>query len=130
MAKPLLPDKLWELIRPLIPPHPPQPQGGRPWLDDRKALTGIIFVLKTGIPWEALPQEMGCGCGMTCWNYLCAWQIAGVWERLHQVLLAELQAADQIDWSRAAVDSSSVRALGGGEETGPNPTDRSRPGSK
>src|SRR5215472_14454173 len=73
MAKPLLPDELWELIRPLIPPHPPQPKGGRPWLDDRKALTGIIFVLKTGLPWEDLPQEMGCGCGMTCWNRLRDW---------------------------------------------------------
>jgi transposase len=78
MAKPLLPDELWELIRPLIPPHPPQPKGGRPWLDDRKALTGIIFVLKTGIPWEDLPHEMGCGCGMTCWNRLRDWQAAGI----------------------------------------------------
>src|SRR5262249_51330048 len=89
-----------------------------------------IFVLKTGIPWEELPQEMGCGCGMTCWNYLHAWQRAGVWERLHAVLLAELQAADEIDWSRAAVDSTQARALGGGEKTGKNPTDRSKPGTK
>src|SRR6476646_8833429 len=130
MAKPLLPDDLWKLIEPLIPPHPPQPKGGRPVLDDRKVLTGINFILKTGLPWEELPQEMGCGCGMTCLNYLKAWQEAGVWERLHQVLLAELQAAGKIDWSRAAADSSSVRALGGGEETGPNPTDRGKPGSK
>ena len=70
MAKPLLPDELWVLIQPLIPPHPPQPKGGRPFLDDRKVLTGIIFILKTGLPWEDLPQEMGCGCGMTCWNRL------------------------------------------------------------
>ena len=70
MAKPLLPDELWVLIQPLIPPHPPQPEGGRPFLDDRKVLTGIIFILKTGLPWEDLPQEMGCGCGMTCWNRL------------------------------------------------------------
>ncbi|MBY0526492.1 MAG: IS5 family transposase [Gemmataceae bacterium] len=132
MAQPLVSDELWQRIEPLLPPLKPRRDRnpGRKPLDRRKVLTGIIFVLKTGIPWEALPQEMGCGCGMTCWNYLCAWQIAGVWERLHQVLLAELQAADKIDWSRAAADSSSVRALGGGEETGPNPTDRSRPGSK
>src|ERR1700682_2434359 len=130
MAKPLLPDELWALIQPLIPPHPPQPKGGRPFLDDRQALTGIIFVLKTGIPWEELPQEMGCGCGMTCWNYLQAWQRAGVWQRLHEVLLAELQEAARIVWSRAAVDSTHARALGGGEKTRKNPTDRSKPGTK
>src|SRR5580765_6732355 len=129
MAKPLLPDELWELIEPLLPPHPPQPKGGRPFLDDRKVLTGIIFVLKTGIPWEDLPQEMGCGCGMTCWNYLQAWQRAGVWQRLHEILLAELQEADRIDWSRAAVDSTHARALGGGEKTGKNPTDRRKLGT-
>ena len=70
-------------------------------LDYRKVLTGTIFVLKTGIPWEQLPQEMGCGCGMTCLNYLNAWQRAGVWEKLHQILLAELEQADKLDWSRA-----------------------------
>lgn len=117
MAKPLLPDKLWELIQPLIPPHPPQPKGGRPWLDDHKALTGIIFVLKTGIPWEDLPQEMGCGCGMTCWNRLRDWQAAGIWDQIHQVLLAHLRHADKIDFHRFVVDSTHVRAVGGGEET-------------
>ena len=70
MAKPLLPEKPWDLIQPLIPPHPPGPKGGRPPLDDRKVLTGIIFILKTGLPWEDLPQEMGCACGMTGWNRL------------------------------------------------------------
>src|SRR3989442_9314419 len=117
MAKPWLRDELWALIQPLIPPHPPQPQGGRPFLDDRKVLIGIIFILKTGIPWEELPQEMGCGCGMTCWNYLFAWQQAGVWERLHKVLLEEIQEADRIDWSRAAVDSTHSPALVGGQKT-------------
>jgi transposase len=99
-------------------------------LDRRKVLTGIIFVLKTGIPWEDLPQEMGCGSGMSCLNYLKAWQEAGVWVSLHQVLLQELEDADQIDWRRGAVDASLARALGGGEDTGPNPTDRGKLGSK
>jgi transposase len=130
MAKPLLPDELWERIEPLLPPHPPHPKGGRPFLDDRKVLTGIIFILKTGIPWEDLPQEMGCGCGMTCWNRLRDWQAAGVWDRIHQVLLAHLRGADKIDFSRFIVDTGHVRAVGGGEETGPSPVDRSRPGSK
>lgn len=76
-------------------------------------LTGIPFVLKTGIPWEDLPQEMGCGSEMTCWRRLRDWNEAGVWNRLHQVLLDELDESGQIDWSRAAVDSSHVRAKGG-----------------
>jgi transposase len=131
MAKPLVSDELWARVEPLIPKHaPPSENGGRPPLEDRAALTGILFVLKTGIPWEDLPQEMNCGCGMTCWRRLRDWQRAGVWVRLHEALLAELNAAGKIDWTRAAVDSSSVRAVGGGEETGPNPTDRRKPGSK
>jgi transposase len=130
MAEPLVSDELWKVVEPLLPKHEPSPKGGRPPIDDRKTLTGIIFVLKSGIPWEMLPQEMGCGCGMTCWRRLGDWQAAGVWERLHQVLLNQLRAADQIDWTRATVDSSSVRAVGGGEKTGPNPTDRRKPGSK
>src|SRR6266853_6223926 len=89
MAKPLVSDALWERIEPLLPP--PKPRRfrfpGRKPLDRRKVLTGIIFVLKTGIPWEDLPQEMGCGSGMACLNYLKAWQDAGVWEKLHRVLL-------------------------------------------
>lgn len=131
MSKPLVSDALWERIEPLIPKHhSPTKKGGRPPVDDRAALTGILFVLKTGIPWEALPQEMGCGSGMTCWRRLRDWQEAGVWDRLHELILAELNAADKIDWSRAAVDSGTIRAVGAGQKTGPNPTDRSKPGSK
>ena len=110
MAKPLLPDELWEVIEPLLPPERPKPKGGRPPVPDRKALTGILFVLKTGIQWEDLPQEMGCGCGMTCWRRLRDWHKAGVWDQLHAVLLDRLAEADQIDWSRASLDSASVPA--------------------
>ena len=132
MAKPLLPDDLWELLAPLLPPPKPRRYRypGRKPIDHRQALTGILFILKTGIPWEDLPQEMGCGCGMTCWRRLQEWQHAGVWEDLHQLLLAKLRGAGQIDWSRAAVDSSFARAFGGVAESGPNPTDRGRPGVK
>lgn len=132
MAAPLVSDALWERIAPLLPPPKPRRarHPGRKPADPRRVLTGIIFVLKTGIPWEDLPREMGCGCGMTCWNYLRAWQEAGVWRRLHELLLAELQEADRIDWSRAAVDSTKARALGGGDDTGPNSTDRGKLGTK
>lgn len=131
MAAPLVSDELWARIEPLLPAHhSPGPTGGRPPIDDRAALTGILFVLKTGILSEMLPQEMHCGCGMTCWRRLRDWQAAGVWDKLQAVMLSELRGADKIDWSRAAVDSSSIRAVGGGEATGPNPTDRARPGTK
>lgn len=132
MTKPLVSDALWERIEPLLPPAKPRRfrfPGRRP-LDYRKILTGIIFVLKTGIDWEELPAELGWGCGKTCKNILKAWHTAGIWERLHHLLLAELQEADRIDWSRAAADSTKARALGGGDDTGPNPTDRSKLGTK
>lgn len=114
MAKPLLTDQLWQIIEPLLPPVKKHPKGGRPTVSNRDALTGILFVLKTGIPWEYLPQEMGCGSGMTCWRRLRDWQKAGVWNKIHRILLNELRRADRIDFSRALVDSGSVRAVFGG----------------
>jgi transposase len=118
MARPLVSDELWELIEPLIPKAKRRYRyPGRKRLDDRKVLTGM-FVLQTGIPWEYLPQEMGYGSGMTCWRRLREWQEAGVWQRLHELLLAKLHEADRIDWSRAAIDSSHVRAFGGARRPG------------
>jgi transposase len=113
MATPLVPDDLWAIVEPLLPPEPPKPKGGRPRVPDRAALTGIIFVLKSGIPWEMLPPELGCGSGMTCWRRLRDWQAAGVWERLHQTLLDRLGETGQIDWSRASLDSASIPAKRG-----------------
>ncbi|MDQ0988697.1 transposase [Streptomyces sp. V2I9] len=77
-------------------------------------LCGILFVLHTGIQWEYLPKELGFGSGMTCWRRLRDWNEAGVWQQLHEVLLAELNAAARLDRSRAVVDSSHVRAIKGG----------------
>jgi transposase len=119
MAKPIIDDELWKLIEPLLPDRKPPRRAdrpGRPAVSDRQALCGILFVLRSGIPWEMLPQEMGCGSGMTCWRRLRDWQGAGVWDRLHQVLLNRLRAADAIDLSRVIVDSSSIRAIGGGQK--------------
>src|SRR5260221_7446449 len=113
MSKLLVSDALWTFIAPLLPPERPKPKGGRPRIADRAALTGILFVLKSGIPWELLPQETGCGSRMTCWRRLRDWQRAGVWQRLHQALLQRLQDAGQIDWERASLDSASVPAPGG-----------------
>ena len=118
MAKPLLTDELWERIKRQIPPEPPKRKGGRPRVSDRAGLTGILFVLKTGTPWEYLPREMGCGSGMTCWRRLRDWQAACVWQKIWQALLDELGQADAIDWSTSALDSCSVRALFGGRRPG------------
>jgi transposase len=120
MARPLLSDELWSLIEPLIPVRPRRFRyPGRKPLADRQVMTGILFVLKTGIPWEHLPQEMGCGSGMTCWRRLRDWQQAGVWQALHEVLIAKLNGAEQIDWSRAVVDASYVRAVLGASRPTP-----------
>ena len=113
-------DPLWKRIEPLLPKverrfrYP-----GRKRLPDRQALQGILFVLHTGIGWEHLPQELGFGCGMTCWRRLRDWQEAGVWQRLHELLLAELHAAGELDWSRAIADSSHVQAKKGARKPVP-----------
>jgi transposase len=130
--KPLVTDALWERLQPLLPPLPRRRFRfpGRKPLDYRKVLTGILFVLKTGIAWDDLPAELGCGCGKTCRHYLQLWHQAGVWRELHAVLLAELNGGDQINWERALIDASFAKAPEGGEDTGPNPTDRGKSGSK
>src|SRR5436189_1468661 len=128
----LVTDALWDRLQPLLPAPPPRRFRfpGRKPIDCRKVLTGILFVLKTGMAWDDLPAELGCGCGKTCRHYLRLWHEAGVWRQLHALLLAELNGADAIDWERALIDASNALAPEGGEDTGPNPTDRSKSGSK
>ncbi|MFF3787517.1 IS5 family transposase [Streptomyces sp. NPDC001933] len=122
-------DELWSLVEPLLPEPEPKLVAGRPRVPDRQALCGILFVLHTGIQWEYLPQELGFGSGMTCWRRLAAWNEAGVWHRLHVVLLARLRTARQLDWSRAVIDSPR-QGRSAGPKSGPSPVDRARPGSK
>jgi transposase len=121
MTKATLDDDLWVIIEPLLPPpkkrrrrHP-----GRKPIDNRQVLCAILFVLKTGLPWEYLPQELGWGSGMTAWRRLRTWQQKGIWKNIHEVLLAKLREADRLDWSRVIVDSSSVRAMHGGKKRDP-----------
>lgn len=131
MAKELVSDELWELLEPLLPPPKKRrfKNPGRKPIDRRRVLTGILFVLRSGIPWEMLPQEMGCGSGMTCWRYLRDWQKAGAWQKIHEALLAKLREADKIDWSRAVADSGSVRAVLGGRKLAPIPPTGARRGA-
>jgi transposase len=120
-AAPLVFDTLWSLFASLLLPRPLRPKGGRPPVPDRAALTGILFVLRSGVPWEMLPREMGCGSGMTCWRRLRDWQAAGAWERLHRVLLDRLGRANAVDFGRCSLDSASFpakRSHAGGRRLG------------
>ncbi|MGN9920766.1 IS5 family transposase [Micromonospora palomenae] len=124
-------DGLWERLGPLIPTRTRRFRyPGRLARDDRAALAGILFVLRTGIPWQQLPTSAFGVSGSTCWRRLARWQEQGVWQRLHEVLLAELRAAGALDLAYAVVDASHVRALKRGDHVGPSPVDRGRPGSK
>jgi transposase len=130
MSASLLPHALWSLIQPLLAPQRPRPKGGRPRLPDRACLTGILFVLRSGIPWEMLPQELGCGSGMTCWRRLRDWQEAGTWQL---VALCFARLAFSLRSNRlVASRSRQLLSAGGfwGAQTGPNPTDRAKLGSK
>lgn len=119
MAKLLVTDELWEKVEPLLPPLPPPGSIGRPPVPNRACLTGILFVLKTGIAWEDLPAEMNCGSGMTCWRRLRDWEAAGVWQRLHALLLAEMRAAGQLEMAAMIADASYVRAFLGAPTPAP-----------
>ena len=127
----LVSDELWEIVEPFLPAPKPRRfrYPGRKPTENRVALSAIIFVLKTGIPWEDVPDEMGCS-GMTAWTRLHEWQEAGIWEKIPVAILQKLEDKDKLDWEHGIVDSSSVRAAIGGEKTGPNPTDRAKPGTK
>lgn len=118
MPKAVIDDDLWSRIEPLLPKRRPRNRryAGRTPIPDRAVLTGILFVLRSGIPWNMLPREMGCGSNTTCWRRLVRWQRAGVWKRLHAALLTELRRRGQLDLARAVVDSSSLRALRGGKK--------------
>jgi transposase len=133
MAKTFLPDDLWNRLE-LLLPKPRKNRhvqyAGRKPTDRRRIVAGILFVLRTGIPWRYLPATSDFPSGFTCLRHLRQWQKAGIWQLFFESLLAELQAKHQIDWYRALVDSASARAPCGGDKTGPNPTDRRKLGSK
>ena len=114
----VVPDELWAVVEPLLPPERLKLKGGRPRASNRAALAGILFVLRTGIQWHELPMELGC-CGKTCWRRLGEWHAAGVWAGLHRVLLERLHDAGALDWHRAALDSASLRAKTRARRSGP-----------
>ncbi|MFD3720029.1 IS5 family transposase [Streptomyces sp. NPDC058674] len=132
MSADLVPDDLWERVAPLLPGRPARRfrYPGRLPVDDRAALRAIVYVLCKGVSWRDVPTgQLGCS-GVTAWRRLRDWTEAGVWPRLHEVLLAELRVAGLLDMDDASIDASHVRALKRGDHTGPSPVDRARPGSK
>lgn len=133
MSEPLLSEQLWQRLEPLLPQNRKRRNvqyAGRKPADARQVMTGIIFVLKTGVPWKSLPATSDFPSGHTCRRRLLEWDKKGVWHRLWRSVLSELQAEGQLDWERGVVDSSSVRAGHGGEKTGKSPVDRGKLGSK
>lgn len=100
--KPLIDNQLWASIESFLPPAKPRRfrHPGRKPLPDRMVLAGILFVLRTGIRWNQLPAELGCGSGISCWRRLREWQQAGIWDHLHDALLAHVGVAERIDFSR------------------------------
>lgn len=127
--KPLVTDELWDAVAPLLPRRRAQPKGGRPWVDDRATLNGILYVLRTGIAWKYLPTELGWGSGVTCWRRLREWQRRGVWRRLRRLMLERLAAADALDWARASLDGRGLAAKRGGATRAPTRPTRASPGA-
>ncbi|WP_084474728.1 IS5 family transposase [Deinococcus pimensis] len=125
----MFPDELWGLAAPLLP-VPPRPKSGRPRLDNSAVLSGILFVLRYGLPWRALPRQLGFGSGLTCWRQFKEWQAAGVWTALHRAVLEQLHTAELLDRLRASLDLVSIPAPKGGKACGPCPTVRGKSGSK
>jgi transposase len=130
MAQALLPEDLWSLVAAHLPAHRRSPRGGRPRIKDRAVLTGIMFVLKTGIAREYLPCELGCGSGMTCWRRLHEWMQTGVWQCFNKAVLGHLREHDQIMWTEPVSKLLACQHRLAGEHTDRNPTDRGKLGCK
>lgn len=130
MADACMPEKFYELASPMLPPEKPiGPQGGRRTTSHHIVLKVIWFVLVTGCRWKDVPQEIGC-CGETARTRLQTWELAGIWDQLHRLLLTMLNHEKQLHLETAIVDTTHVRAFGGGEATGPSPVDRRKKGTK
>ena len=130
MAAGHLPAEFYDLVAHHLPPEPSVgPTGGRPRIGHRIALRVIWFVLTAGVRWADVPGEMGCS-GRTAHRRLRHWEDLGLWDRLHADLLRLLKQAGKLDADLVVVDSVTVRAFGGGDDTGPSPVDRRKPGTK
>ena len=121
-------DELWAKVAPLIPPAPPRPKGGRRRLPDRQMFAAIVYLLRTGIQWNALPRELGAS--STVHDRFQEWERAGLFRRLWEAGLTEYDELQGIDWAWQAVDGAMTKAPFGDAAVGPNPTDRGKQGTK
>lgn len=130
MADARMSEEFYQMAVPLLPPEKePEPQGGRPPIKHYVVLKVIWFVLVTGCRWKDVPRELGC-CGETARVRMQHWEHAGIWAQLHQMFLTLLNREKQLHTETAVVDTTQVRAFGGGEATGPSPVDRRKKGTK
>lgn len=121
-------DELWERVRPLIPPRPPHSKGGRPPADDRQMFAAIVYLARTGIPWNAMPRELGAS--TTVYDRFRLWERQGFFRRLWQAGLEEYDELDGVDWQWQSLDGTQIKSPFGGEATGGNPVDRNKRGTK
>ena len=121
MAEALLPDEIWDEIKPLLPPHPPRPKGGRPPADDRDCMRALLFITRTGMAYNMLPNDVFGVSGVTAWRRLRDWTHAGVWSEMHRRALNGLGKLGAIDQDKVVVDSQSVRAVLGGRTPAQTP---------
>jgi transposase len=130
MATAHMPEEFFDLVAHHLPPEESiGPKGGRPRVGHRAVVRVIWFVLATGARWEDVPPEMGCS-GRTAHRRLRRWEEAGIWDRLHADLLRLLRKAGELETDTVIVDGVTVRAFGGGDQTGPSPVDRRKAGTK
>ncbi len=121
-------DELWERVRPLLPAHPPHPKGGRPRADDRQMFEAIVYVLRTGIQWNALPRELGAS--STVYDRFRQWERQGVFERLWAAGLQAFDAVEGLEWEWQSMDGTQIKAPFAAAAGGGNPVDRNKRGTK
>jgi len=103
-----IPDDLWELIEPILPPDKPPGTNGRPRVLNRTVLNGILYVLRTGCQWKMVPREYSSG--STCHLRFQTWVRAGIFERIWRVCLKHYDDLKGIDWRFQSLDSAIVPA--------------------
>lgn len=106
-----LTDEKWDIVKRFLPKHRPSPLGGRPRVDDKRCFEAVLWILRTGSPWAALPREYGAS--TTCWRRLHEWQKAGSFQRMWASLVRDLEREHRLDFEESFIDGSFVSAKKG-----------------
>ncbi len=112
---PLLTEAQWKKIAPLLPKPPKQRKGGRPWIENRHVLEGILWILRSGARWQDLPEKFPHP--STCWRRLRDWEERGIWLNIWRSFLSELNERQQLKWSESFLDGSFAPAKKGAAES-------------